>query len=431
MTDPVLFCREFLEIEPHCGQQRWLANSIRPQNLLVTGNRWGKSMIQAAKILHRAIFRVRDRRFDHVQRYRAMNLSITQDQANIVFNNCLGLIRGRKLIELLVDRVSHTPYPRLILGNGAEITARSTQNRGEYILGNDYDYINFDEVAFELHPEYVVEEILTMRLADRSGMLDLVSTPCGRNWFFKKYQALLTDQYDGYTQGGPTFENPHISREYLDAKVTTLSPQRVEQNIRGMFVDSGNAILRADVIQRALLAATGLRQRQSDHRYISGWDLARKRTHTVGITIDVSGKPFQLVKIERFQGRDWPFVYEAIRKRKREYGGDTIIDSTGLGDVVISELQDITPLGFVFTARSKAELLTNFQSEFEAGNIAVPYFECGVGDAGYWSLIDELRELSWAQNENCDAVMALALCLWAARSAIAKTPLPHFRIGAV
>ena len=94
VTDPVLFCREFLEFEPHPGQVRWLMNSTKPQNLLVTGNRWGKSKIQAAKILHRALFRIRDRKFDDVKRYRILNISITQDQANIIFNNCLSLIRA-------------------------------------------------------------------------------------------------------------------------------------------------------------------------------------------------------------------------------------------------------------------------------------------------------------------------------------------------
>ncbi len=431
VTDPAMFCREILEFEPHEGQQRWLENSTKPQNLLVTGNRWGKSKIQAAKSLHRAIFRIRSRRYDHINRYRAMNISITQDQSNIIFNNILALIRGTKLIELLVDNITHTPFPTLVFGNGAEITARTSQNRGEYILGNDYDYINFDEVAFELHPEYVVEEVLTMRLADRCGMLDLVSTPCGRNWFFKKYNALKSDVSNGYTQGGSTFENPHISRKFLDDRVRTLSAQRIEQNIRGMFVDSGNEILNEAAIQLALSRATGLCPRQVDHRYVTGWDLARKLTHTVGATLDVTTKPYQLVKIERFQKRDWPCVYEAIRQRKREYGGDTIIDSTGLGDVVISELVDIAPIGFVFTTRSKAELLTHLQSKFEAGHIAVPFCETGAGESGYWSLIDELREVNWVQNEHCDAVMAIALALWAAKSATSKTPIPGFRIGEV
>ncbi len=431
VNDPVLFCREFLEFEPHEGQIRWLRNANMPQNLLVTGNRWGKSQIQAAKFIHRAIFRIRERRFDHINRYRAVNISITQDQANIIFNKCLALIRGKRLIEPLVKSITRTPFPTLIFGNDAEITARTSQNRGEYILGHDYDFINFDEVAFELHPEYLVEEILTMRLADRCGMLDLVSTPCGRNWFFKKYRELRENPQTGYTQVGSTFENPHVSREFLEFKIDTMSTQRIEQNIHGMFIDSGNEILDETSIQRSLSQSSGLRPRLVDHRYVTGWDLARKRTFTVGATLDVTNKPFQLVKIERFQHREWPYVYETIRKRKREYGGDTIIDSTGLGDVVISELADIAPQGFVFTTRSKADLLTNLQSEFEAGHIAVPQYETGTGDSDYWSLVDELRELNWEKNDHCDAVMAIALALWAAKSATSKTPFPGFRFGEV
>ncbi|MCK4225224.1 MAG: hypothetical protein KAX39_08580, partial [candidate division Zixibacteria bacterium] len=49
ISDSVLFAREFLEIEPHPGQVKWLLNSTKPENALHTGNRWGKSLVQAIK----------------------------------------------------------------------------------------------------------------------------------------------------------------------------------------------------------------------------------------------------------------------------------------------------------------------------------------------------------------------------------------------
>ncbi len=429
VTDPVLFCREFLELEPHPGQAEWLTHSTKSQNLLVTGNRWGKSTAQAAKILHRAIFRTRDCRFDNVSRYRLLNISITQDQANIIFHNCLSLIKGKSLIDLLVDKVVFTPYPKMEFGNGSEITARTSQNRGEYILGNDYDYINFDEVAFELHPDYVVNEILTMRLADRKGTLDLVSTPRGRNWFYRKYLELLSNRDSAYVQSGRSTENPWLSHEYLAAKIESLSPPRVQQNIYGMFVDSGNEILKEEHIQQALAASTGFSEKIQHHRYIHGWDVARKKTHTVGITLDVTSRPYQLVKIEKFQKRDWPVVYEAIRQRRREFGGETVIDSTGLGDVVLGELKDIKAVGFIFSAKSKAELLTNLQAQFESGNVGVPLVEIASDGGDYWCLTEELRELNWTENTAADAVMALALALWQARLIVHKAVTPGFRLG--
>ena len=51
-VDPVFFCREFLEVEPHHGQLMWLQKSDKAENLLCTGNRWGKSQVQAIKLLH-------------------------------------------------------------------------------------------------------------------------------------------------------------------------------------------------------------------------------------------------------------------------------------------------------------------------------------------------------------------------------------------
>ena len=428
VRDPVLFCREFLEFEPHPGQERWLRGSTREQNLLVTGNRWGKSMVQAAKMLHRAIFRVRDLKYDSCPHYRLLNVSITQDQANIIFRNCLSLVKGQRLIELLVDKVSYTPFPRLLLGNGAEISARSSQNRGEHILGYDYDYINFDEVAFELHPDYVIDEVLTMRLADRHGMLDLTSTPKGKNWFYRKYRELSAKPQQAYVQQGRSTENPYLSREFLQRKLDTLPTQRVNQNIKGMFVDSGDEIIREEFIQQALSAATGLKGREPNHRYLHGWDLARKQTWTVGITIDASRKPYQVVKLERFQRRDWPAVYETIRQRQREYGGQTIIDSSGVGDVVLAHLGDIKATGVVFTAQSKAEMLTNLQSVFESGQIGVPVIEeYSTGDS--WALTDELREATWEHNNHCDAVMALALALWPLRPQGDRRDTPRPRVG--
>jgi hypothetical protein len=426
VTDPALFCREFLEFEPHPGQELWLRGSTHSQNLLVTGNRWGKSHIQAAKILHRAIFRVRDLRYDRARQYNILNLSITQDQSNIIFRKCLQLLDGKPLLELLVDKVTHTPFPTLTLSNGASVQARSSQNRGEHILGHDFDFINFDEVAFELHPDYVVDEILTMRLADRKGSLDLVSTPCGKNWFYRKYLELKSSR-SGFVHSGSARDNPFIAQDYIEARTQILSAQRVQQNIEGQFVDSENQIISEQHLQQALGQARGLMERVPHHRYLTGWDLARKSTHTVGVTLDVTAKPYQVVAFERFNRRDWPEVYARIRARKVAYGGDTIIDSTGLGDVVVSEVNDIKPIGFIFTGKSKAELLLNLQIAFERGEVGLPFVETGVGSDQYWSFADELRDLRWEDNSHCDAAMALALALWGVRPGVQIVVRPQFK----
>lgn len=420
ISDPVVFAREFLEIEPHPGQIKWLRNSNKGENALHAGNRWGKSLVQAIKILHRCVFKIRKLRYDTSSKYDAANASITQDQANIVFDKVTRLIKGRKKIELLTKDIKFTPFPHVTFGNGAIFWARSTQRRGEYLLGHDYDYFNFDEVAFEPRPEYVVNQVIQMRLADRAGILDYTSTPRGRNWFYRKCQELKKNPKIGYVQKGDSRENPHISYEYLQRKLRSLPAQKTAQNISGEFVDDPDQVILEKYISLATSSSTGLSPRIQGHRYCHGWDLARKRTFTVGVTLDITEKPYQLVAFERFQ-REWKEVYLAIRKRKKEYGGEVLIDSTGLGDVVLSEVKDIGAKGFNFGekgGKAKSELIANLQQAHAFGHIAYPYIEQPDDQGQVWTLQDELRNFYWDSNQNCDAVMALALALWLVRGNI-------------
>jgi hypothetical protein len=417
LADPVFFASKFLQIKPHTGQVKWLQNSTKPENALHTGNRWGKSLVQAIKILHRCIFKIRNTKYDHISKYEVINASITLDQAKIIFENVIRLVKGRPDLEKEIKEIKFTPFPHIVFVNGAIFWARSTQRRGEYLLGRDYDYFNFDEVAFEAHPEYVVNQVIMMRLADRAGMLDYSSTPKGKNWFYRKCCELQKNPDFGYVQNGDSRENPNISREYLERKIKSLPPSKIEQNIKGLFIDDANQVIKEEYIRDAMNAATGLASPIAGHRYCHGWDLARKRTFTVGITLDVTAKPYQLVAFERFQ-REWKDVYATIRLRHKEYGGEIIIDSTGLGDVILAELSDIRPVGFNFGDRGgkvKSELIANLEKMHALGEVAYPYIERTEEGGGLWTLQDELRNFYWDKNQECDAVMALALALWLVR----------------
>lgn len=418
MTDPVFFAREFLEIEPHPGQIEWLSKSIHSENLLHTGNRWGKSLVQAIKILHRCIFKVRDIRYDKAKKYQAMNCSITLDQAKIIFNNVKRLIKGNKLMEMLVNCYRYTPYPRIYFGNEAVFTARSTQRRGEYILGQDYDYVCFDEAAFEPEFEYVVNEVLLLRLADRNGMIDYVSTPKGKNAFYQKAEELKNYPGLAHVQRGETMQNPNISSDYIKRKMRTLPELKIRQNLKGEFADTGKEFISQDLIQTAVSKSSGLADPMQGRTYVSGWDLARKYTFTVGVTLDITQRPYQLVAFERFRGLEWEEIFAAIRRRKAKYGGRVVIDSTGLGDVVISQIADIGPEGFNFGlkgGKAKTELLSNLDMFHAHGDIAYPYLEQREDDGSVWSNLREFQQATWDGGIEGDFIMALALALWPMR----------------
>lgn len=403
--------------------------------------------MQAIKIAHRLLFQIRHPRHDSDRHYVIVNVSITLDQARIIFNEVVRLFRRLPWCDYLIDDLVVTPFPMLRLTNGSVLWARSTQRRGEYLLGHDFDYISFDEAAFEPAADYVVEEVLMMRVVDRAGQIDYVSTPRGKNWFYRKSQEIASRGLNGYVQRGDSRDNPHLPTDYLERTITRLSPQRRAQNIEGQFVDLGNEVLSEEDIQRALSlwvsptadtdqkagsagASPSQRHQIREDHYVHGWDLARKRTWTVGVTLDITDRPYQLVAFERFQHRSWPAVITAIRERHEQYGGRVIIDATGLGDVVLSELTDIGAQGFNFGERggkAKSELIATLQHAFATGAVGIPVIEMTTADGDYWSLPNELREFSWDDNQHCDAAFALALALWLARQPRERIILPSFR----
>ncbi|KAA3634857.1 MAG: hypothetical protein DWP97_06075 [Calditrichaeota bacterium] len=413
--DPVCFAESILEIELHPGQKKWLRDSFQKENLLVTGNRWGKSFVSAVKILYRAVFKIRDIRYSYKQKYRIVTASITQDQANIIFNQVVRIARESKILEPLILTITKTPFPKLEFSNGSSIEARSTQNRGEYLLGNDYDYFIFDEVAFEADPEYVVEEVIMMRLADRDGILDLVSTPNGKNWFYKRFSEIKSNQRTGYIQSGDTRENQFISERAVKDRIQNFSDRRIHQNIMGQFVDSGGEILKSEYVEKALERIHLLDKRKltdNDGFYISGWDLARKQTATVGITVKVIDGNAFVVALERLQMVDWDVVIEKIKARQRKYPGRLIVDATGLGDVMVQQLSEYNPTPVVFTQVVKGELLTNVEFFHVQNKIAYGRWELLDSQGKIWSLEDELKEARWDNNNKCDSLMALALAIW-------------------
>lgn len=429
MIDPAYFAHAVLDVSLHAGQKMWLENSVKNQNVLVTGNRWGKSFVSAIKIIHHALYRPRPLKFDKSGRYRIVTASITQDQAGIIFNEVTRLIKQSGFLEELIKSLTRTPFPRIEFGNGAVVEARSTQNRGEYLLGNDYDLFIFDEVAFESAPEYVVENVIQMRLADREGKLDLVSTPNGKNWLYQRVKEIKSKLIDGYYQSGDSRENSFISQDFISERLKFFSEQRVCQNIMGQFTDTGGEILKGAYVDKALERGRQPWPSHDDETiYLSGWDLARKQTATVGITIAMTGEVATVVALERFKHFDWEIVIEKIKQRQRQYPGRLIIDATGLGDVVVEQLREYRPEAVIFSAKSKAEMLANVELFHARDNISYRRWSLPDGMGKVWSFEDELRSARWDKNNECDALMALALALWPLRRQYNILPQPRVAV---
>ena len=127
--------------------------------------------------------------------------------------------------------------------------------------------------------------------------------------------------------------------------------------------------------------------------------------------------------------REWPLTIQAIKNRHNKLGGVTIVDSTGLGDVVLAELDDIGAIGFNFGGGNRDLLLANLERAIFADEVRWPHIELPNPDGGTWSLTDEVRAMDKSYVNIGDGVCALALALWQERERGSETPFIESSIG--
>lgn len=122
-------------------------------------------------------------------------------------------------------------------------------------------------------------------------------------------------------------------------------------------------------------------------QYVHGADWARKNDFTVIITFRTDITPVRLVAFERTHKQAWPVMVSKLDKRIEFYGGDAVHDATGLGDVITGYLlSDVEP--FLMVGRGRSELLNDYITAIEQGDIVCPFIEFMHSEHLYASVED-------------------------------------------
>lgn len=248
-----------------------------------------------------------------------------------------------------------------------------------------------------------------MTLADVGGQLVLISTPRARRGLvYRELQRGLAGDPAVYAQQGATWENPNVDHDYIRSLRDRMTASAWQREVEGVYADDDAAVFGWQHIQAAYEAADWTLPLPPDakKRFVCGADLAKSEDHTVITVLDATSKPYRLAYFERFQRLPWPAVAARIREVHQRYGcHQTLIDATGVGDAVLDEVRDVAQ-GYVFTQRSKLDLLTNLQVALEKREVQFPFIR---------ELVDELQGYSFDDKAlQTDCVMSLALAVWAA-----------------
>lgn len=305
----------------------------------------------------------------------------------------------------------------ITLFNGAVIHFKSADNP-DSLYGEDVFGAVIDEASRAKEEAW---HAVRSTLTATRGRIRIIGNVKGRkNWFY-----MLCRRAEG---GDPSMHYTKLTAYdaiqggILDAdEVADAKRQLPEQVFNELYLaipsDDGGNPFGLGHISRCIKPLSNLPPK------CWGWDLAKSVDYTVGIALDENG---DVCRVVRFQ-KPWKETKASIRVAVGNK--PALIDSTGVGDPVVEDLQrDGTDRprenyqGFKFTATSKQQLMEGLQTAIQQQEIGYPE---GV-------IVAELNEFEYVYTRtgvkysapegfHDDCVMALAL----ARKAFLQ-PAPFF-----
>lgn len=256
---------------------------------------------------------------------------------------------------------------QIILPGGGEVSVRSADNP-DSLRGEGLDFVVIDECAFVREEAWT--EALRPALSDRLGLALFISTPKGRNWFWRVWQRGQSDAEDWASWRFPTVSNPFIEESEIEAARLGLPERIFRQEYLAEFIEDSGSVFR-----HVIDAATATGQKVQDgRRYIVGVDWGKHNDYTVITVMDASGPyPVEVFK-DRFNQIDYTVQMGRLQAICEQYKPQTIIaEQNSMGDPLIEQLQraGLPVRPFQTTNASKAQIIDGLSLAFERGEIEI------------------------------------------------------------
>ncbi|MCE5322054.1 terminase family protein [bacterium] len=400
--------------KPHKTQRQWMLNEAKVK-VASCGRRWGKTESAAIDAATMAIFEP-----GSVQ----MIVSATYDQARLIFDSVERLVTGSKYLRHAAKAV-RTPYPRLTIGRSI-ITARTADEDGRNLRGNSADRIIVDEAAYVR--DCVIQEVISPMLADRDGRLVMISTPFGKNHFYRAFMRGIAESNSKRhaSFSFPSWTNPHISREYIEEQRHEISPRQFAVEYEAAFIDDQCSVFSWKDIEFAT-AHSDTAAADSDY-VVAGIDWARYSDYTAVVAMSISDSGCRVIGIDRFNAMSWNSQIERVVDFLCRYRvSSALTDQSSIGDPLLEQLKsklwecgaDISVEGYTFTNQSKRDLIENLSLQFAHNAISIPHDEALMRELQYYEY--ELTDsgnvrMNARSGYHDDLVIALALACHQAKS---------------
>ena len=326
---------------PHTNQAKVL-NSKARFKVLMSGRRWGKSLIcQVITCL------------ESMQGKRVAYITPTYLLAKAFFDELALLMPANVAIPNRSDLTF-----KLISGGSIRFF---TGERLDNLRGLKFHYVIIDEASFIPDLEDGWNNAIRPTLTDYQGKAIFLSTPKGKNFFYSLFLKGIDPSTEWESFKFSSYDNPYISDDEIDSARLALPEVVFEQEYMANPAENSANPFGSQALSKCVSAMS------SEPVKVYGIDLAKYSDWTVIIGMDANGN---VSYFDRFQS-DWASTQNKIRTLPR---APMLIDSTGVGDPVVEQLQreGLAIEGFKFTSQSKQELMLGLQVAIHQEKIHYP-----------------------------------------------------------
>jgi len=310
-------------------------------NVLDCGRRWGKSVLAINLISETAI-----------EGYPAGYFTPTYKLLEGTFKEAINHL------EPIVSRKHDNQFIELITGGIIDFWSLDNANAGR---SRKYKRVVVDEAAFVKDLWDAWNNSIRPTLTDLMGDGWIMSTPRGKNGFYKLYSKGKALEPNWMSWQMPTHTNPYINKNELEDARNELPAAAYNQEYLALFSDNAANPFGVDYIKLAV------KPKSNEAAVCFGVDLAKSVDWTVVTGLDRNG---QVCIFERWQS-DW----EQTKNRIRQIVGSKpcYIDSTGVGDPIVEDIQKhcYGVEKYVFTSQSKQKLMEGLASSIQQGKVSV------------------------------------------------------------
>lgn len=389
---------------PHSVGQREVLEAQERFLILCAGRRWGKTKVGAARGLREA--RSMPRRGKKIIWWVAPTYRVVKrGYQEVVSQLPAGTLARPAPPESAFDAGRSVV---LQFVNGVRWEFYSAE-RPEGMLGGSADFTILDEAA--TMPHAVWTQFILPPLADRHGRALFISTPRGKNWYYRMWMR-GQDEFETEVRSWrfPSFTNPTIDPKEWEELRQTMPQAIYEQEVLADFVSSGSSVFRPpDAAYIALQKPRG--------NIMLGVDLAKHNDFTVltGVRVDDRKPCFH----DRFNAVSWPEQRRRIRTAVDKLARDgnvvtVMLDSTGIGDVVYDDLsfEGIDAVPIKFTNQWKLAAVQLLGADLERGHAFLHEAQREEFESYSYTITDNGRWKFEAGSGHDDEVSAALLAHW-------------------